>query len=264
MIGGGGISGIAWALGVLVGLKPACPPSWQCIVGTSAGATVGAQLATGQLLDAFEAQFRTSAERAVDVDMTAYLDHISRLVDGTEHATAARARIGLFAIESSTVAPQARRAIVASRLGSCTWPEDDRLLLTTVDADTGELVILRANSGVELIDAVTASCAVPGIWPVVRAGGRRLMDGGMRSLCNADLGPPGGARLVLVPSSLNDRARRRLARELSSFDARVIEMDSPSLRAVGTNPFDPDRRAAAAEEGRRQGVAARREVAALV
>jgi predicted acylesterase/phospholipase RssA len=37
--------------------------------------------------------------------------------------------------------------------------------------------IMDRMSGVSLVDAVAASCAVPGIWPPVTIAGRRYMDG---------------------------------------------------------------------------------------
>jgi NTE family protein len=37
------------------------------------------------------------------------------------------------------------------------------------------------------VDAVGASCAVPGVWSLVTLGERRFMDGGMRTIANADL-----------------------------------------------------------------------------
>jgi predicted acylesterase/phospholipase RssA len=45
----------------------------------------------------------------------------------------------------------------------------------------------RSGRGVGLVDAVGASCAVPRVWPPVTIGERRFMDGGMRTVANADL-----------------------------------------------------------------------------
>jgi NTE family protein len=266
VIGGGGLGGIAWALGVLTGLGAACPrpDRWACVVGTSAGATVGAQFVANRLESAFAAQFEPSCELAVDVDLDAYIDRIGELIDGAETAQAARSRIGRLALGSSTPPADLRRAAVAERLRDVDWPDRDQLLVTAIDADIGELVVLRRSTGVDVVDAVTASCAVPGVWPVVELAGRRLMDGGMRSTCNADLGDAHGPRLVLVPSLLNERGRRRLERELSTTDAHVISIDSAALVAIGANPFDPECRAAAAEAGRRQGIAEREPVGSLL
>jgi predicted acylesterase/phospholipase RssA len=44
----------------------------------------------------------------------------------------------------------------------------------------GADVALDRTAGVPLVEAVAASCAVPGIWPPVTTGGRRFIDGGTR------------------------------------------------------------------------------------
>jgi predicted acylesterase/phospholipase RssA len=54
-------------------------------------------------------------------------------------------------------------------------------------------------SGVALVDAVAASCAVPGIWPPVTIAERRYMDGGVRSTTNADLARGSDRILILNP-----------------------------------------------------------------
>lgn len=263
VIGGGGLGGIAWALGLLVGLGAALPPptGWRHVIGTSAGATVGALLMAGRLRQAVDAQHRPSIEIPVEVDLADYQEHIARLVEGAENASAARARIGRFALASRTIEPERRRAVIAARLDGVDWPLHDRLTITAVDAVTGHLVELHRDSGATLVEAVTASCAVPGVWPVETIGGRPLMDGGMRSTCNADLGPSSCPRLVLVPSRLDERMQRRLDRELTGTESMVITLDEASTEAIGANPFDPARRPWAAEAGRRQAVSLRREVA---
>ena len=76
--------------------------------------------------------------------------------------------------------------MIAARLPTAAWPAR-RLLVTAVDAASGEFVVFDAGSGVSLVDAVGASCAVPGVWPPVTVGGRRFVDGGVRSPVNADL-----------------------------------------------------------------------------
>ena len=74
-----------------------------------------------------------------------------------------------------------------------------RLLITAVDAVTGEFTAFNAASGVSLVDAVGASCAVPGVWPPVTMAGRRWIDGGIRSPANADLAAECERIVVLAP-----------------------------------------------------------------
>ena len=88
--------------------------------------------------------------------------------------------------------------MIAGRLPDHSWP-DRALAVVAVDAHSGEPRVFDRDSGVDLIDAVAASCAVPGIWPPVTIGGRRYIDGGVRSAVNADLAAGYGRVLILVP-----------------------------------------------------------------
>ncbi|MDQ2815439.1 MAG: patatin-like phospholipase family protein, partial [Actinomycetota bacterium] len=144
-------------------------------------------------------------------------------------------------------------------LPSRQWPAR-RILLVAVDAETGETRVFDRQSGVELIDAVAASCAVPGVWPPVTIGGRRYVDGGVRSSDNADLAA-GCARIVVLsplgydspfpsPMPLRDVVGR-LRSEGSAVT--VITPDEASVTAVGINPLDPATRLPAAQAGRTQG-----------
>ena len=69
--------------------------------------------------------------------------------------------------------------------------------MTAVDARTGQFVVFDAAGEAGLVDAVGASCAVPGVWPPVTIGNRRFVDGGVRSVANADLAA-GYQRVVIV------------------------------------------------------------------
>ncbi|MEK8142221.1 patatin-like phospholipase family protein [Streptomyces sp. M10(2022)] len=66
--------------------------------------------------------------------------------------------------------------MIADRLPSAEWPER-ALLVTAVDAATGALHTFDRAGTVRLADAVTASCAVPAVWPAVSAGGGTWIDG---------------------------------------------------------------------------------------
>ena len=116
------------------------------------------------------------------------------------------------------------------------------------------------HSGTALVDAVAASCAVPGIWPPVSIGGRRYVDGGVRSSDNADLATGYAEVVVLSPLGLNPAfpsrmplqdAVDRLRAEASAVT--VITPDAASAAAMGVNPLDPATRAPAAQAGRAQG-----------
>jgi NTE family protein len=268
VLAGGGVAGIAWELGLIDGLRASGVSigDVDLIVGTSAGATVGAQLATGCLDQAVAAQREPgTTEIAVDVDIESFRVKMADLVAGAADATEACARIGRMALEAETVPEDVRRAVIAARLPVHEWP-DEPLRLTAVEATTGALVAFDRHSGVPLVDAVAASCAVPGIWPPVTIHGDRYVDGGARSLTNADLAVGAGLVIVLVPMALVEPAQSQLDQELAALgpdvEPLVIAADAASLAAIGPNPLDPARRRPALEAGRAQATDAAARLAA--
>jgi NTE family protein len=152
------------------------------------------------------------------------------------------------------------RATVAARLPSQSWPER-RLVITAVDARTGEPVLFDRHSGVDLVDAVAASCAGGGLS--YRIGDRRYIDGGYRANAeNADLAA--GHERVLVLSPLGGRTLHppdwgtQLAAQVDELRARgswveTIVPDSCSEHLFGANAMDPSLRPAAARAGDEQG-----------
>lgn len=148
------------------------------------------------------------------------------------------------------------RVIIESRLPTRTWPDRPRLRLTAVDADSGQLEVFDADSGVDLVDAVAASCAVPFVWPPVPIGGRRFLDGGVRSPTNADLAAGAERIVVLAPMVMAMRRASRPDAQLAGLGPRTRHvLVTPSARArrdMGRNPLDPAFRAAAASAGRAQ------------
>jgi NTE family protein len=167
----------------------------------------------------------------------------------------ARSRIGRAAMRARTMPEATRRGVIASRLPSTTWPDGD-LRITTVDAETGEFVVLDRNSGVELVDAVGASCAVPLVYPPVTIRGRRYIDGGMRSASNADLAAGCDPVVALTPVSLalqrGQRAENQIASLGASTRSLVVSPDRQARKAMGTQSLDPAYRAASARAGRAQ------------
>jgi NTE family protein len=174
-----------------------------------------------------------------------------------------RQRIGAVALAADTVAAPVRRDVIAQRLPSHVWP--DRVLrITAIDIATGELVVLDRGSGVDLVDAVAASCAVPGAWPPVTIGDRRYMDGGIGSTINLDVADDCAVAVVLVPAgeSAPSAFGAGPAMEINGFRGAALGVfaDEESLAAYGSNALDPRCRLPSAHAGRAQG---RREAAAV-
>ncbi|PPG50995.1 hypothetical protein C5C24_08405 [Rathayibacter sp. AY2B3] len=277
VLAGGGLAGIAWELGVLRGLADASPEAARLLldasttfIGTSAGSAVAAQLSTGTGLDeSYEAQLQEeSAEIGADVDGERLQALFAAAVEGATSPQDARRRIGTLALEAETLPEDTRRAVISARVGDADWPEQ-RLLITAVDTATGELRVFDRESGVGLVDAISASCAVPGVWPPVSIDGVRYMDGGVRSGSNADFAA--GADWVLIVTPLpgvgTPGAGLVPTGELDALaDSRVevLYADEESVRAFGPNSLDPAVRAASARAGRAQGARLASRIAALV
>jgi NTE family protein len=267
VLGGGGVTGIAWEFGVLTGLreKGLDLTGADVVIGTSAGSAVGAQITGGadvaELCAREIASGRPGRHRAEapGVDLAPLMSALAAAASGVTSAGELRARIGRLALDADTVPEAERLEIIGSRLPSHAWPERP-LLVTGVDAETGEPVVWNRESGVPLVSAVAASCAVPVVWPPVTIDGRRYMDGGVRSGTNADLAV--GAESVVVLAPMADMAAfggAGLEAELAALGegvrTAVVHPDAAALEAIGPNVLDPGRRAAAAEAGRVQGAA---------
>lgn len=268
VLGGGGVTGVAWELGLLAGLAEAGADvsGADLVVGTSAGSVVGAQVAAG--LDLAERYGRQLLGSGNELPARVGIGLLATwLWANIRHRDrqAARARIGRQALQARTVPEAERREVIASRLGVADWPERE-LRITAVDAESGEFVVFDRNSGVGLVDAVGASCAVPGVWPPVTINGRRYIDGGMRTPTNADVAAGAGQIVVIAPISRgfgpSSSPVRQVAR-LAGTRAVVITPDRAARQAIGRNVLDPSRRAYAATAGHDQAATVADAVAAV-
>lgn len=258
VLGGGGVTGIAWEIGVLAGLAASGIDLTMAnaVIGTSAGAVVGVAVACGYDLELLAAA--QSQPQSDEIAVAASPDTITAWFNafGAGDATSVGVAFGEIAkANPEPVSIQARRRVVKGRLVTTEWPPT--LRVTAVDADTGVLHIFDHTSGVALIDAVAASGAVPGVWPLVRIDGRSWIDGGMVSSANARLADGYQRVIVLAPMPSGYGSIPGVQDDVAAMraDARVwlLSPDEESVRAIGPNPYDPDRRGAAAVAGRRQG-----------
>jgi NTE family protein len=265
VLGGGGVAGIAWMTGLLTGLADASQDvtGADVIIGTSAGATVAAQVGSGLPLGALFARQVNPALQAREIAAELDLDKVAadwaEFMAGATSPQDALRRVGAYALAADTVPEAERRAVIESRLPSHQWPTR-LIVLVAVETQTGAAVEFDGRSGVGLVDAVAASCAVPGVWPPVTIDGRRYIDGGVRSSDNADLAA-GSERIVVIsplgfdspiqsPAPLRDVIAGLRA---GGAEVTVLVPDQASIDAVGGNPLDPGTRAPAAEAGHAQG-----------
>lgn len=276
VLGGGGSTGNAWLIGVIAGLFDAGldVTTADLTIGTSAGSTAAAQIAGASPVELLAAILATAPQqRPVPVEpgrrpdpsrpVTDPLDRMRAIIASAEDAADMRRKIGAEALSTDAASDgtwQAQwRTIVAARLPSQLWPERP-LLITAVDAETGEAVVFDRHSGVDLADAVAASCAI--VLPY-RIGKGSYIDGGFRSNAdNADLAAGYGRVLVLSPfggrSLQPPEWGNHLATQIDELRAggskvETIFPDGDGEQMVGLNAMDPSRRLPAARAGYDQG-----------
>ena len=266
VLGGGGSAGNAWLIGVIAGLFDAGLDVTQAdlIVGTSAGSTAAAQITSATPTELLAAILAAAPQPRVPIGPVAdHMERTGRIIGAAKDAADMRRRMGAAALEmdaASDGSGQSRwRATVAARLPSQHWPQRT-VLITAVDASTGEPVVFDRHSGVDLVDAVAASCASGFAYSI---GGSRYIDGGYRSNAeNADLAA--GYERVLVLSPFGGRSRTpvdwgmHLVAQVDELRARgsqveTIFPDSDSRTAFGSNVMDLSTRPPAARAGYDQG-----------
>ena len=269
VLGSGGITGAAWEVGLVAGLAAhgLDLTSADMILGSSAGSLAGAQLTSGTSLAGLYAAQCAPPEVAVSATMgRALMLRYGLAVFTPGTAARARKRLGRVARRSPPLAEAERRAVIGAWLPSHEWPAQ-RLLIAAVDADTGECATFDSASGVSLIEAVSASCAVPGVWPPVQINGRRWMDGGMRSAANADLAAGFDRVVVLAPLWRGMRVMPPALRQCQQLAAAgsavvLVTPNAESLAAMG-NVLDSAGRGPAARAGHAQAGAVLSDVAAV-
>ncbi|QFU90504.1 patatin-like phospholipase family protein [Amycolatopsis sp. YIM 10] len=256
VLGGGGITGIAWEWGMLTGLAEAGVDltGADLVIGTSAGSVVGAQVASGvEPAVRYQAQLEPpDGELAATLGRGLMLRFALALL-GPPSGERFRARVGRIALRARTEAAEADRiAVIESRLPVRDWPER-RLLITAVDAVSGRFRAFDRHDGVPLVHAVAASCAVPGVWPPVTIDGRRYIDGGVRSGSNADLAAGADRVVVLAPLPRGIGPMTPVGKQVEVLRERseveLVSPDRAALEAFGRNVLDPAARAAAARAG---------------
>ncbi|MFD8009461.1 patatin-like phospholipase family protein [Streptomyces sp. NPDC058955] len=307
VLGAGGLVGAAWEVGILHGLAEAGVDltGADLVVGSSAGAVVGALLTSGTttLAELYERQLDGSdTEPAVRFGAGTLLRYTLAVLTSRTPEAYGR-KLGRLALRARTVDEATRRATVAKRLGDVTeWPAGGRLRITAVDAESGALGVFdgradgRADwnggnggnggtdgnggnggnggpggadqAGVGLVDAVTASCAIPGAWPPATLAARRWIDGGIHSTANAHLAAGWERVVVVAPNAMGNKAVHAPARQAGELIAagarvKVITPGADAKAVIGARALDPAQRGAAARAGRAQAAAHARSVAAV-
>jgi NTE family protein len=273
--GGGGVWGVAWMTGIAIGLAEAGLDLREAdsFIGTSAGSIIGTQLASD--LDPQHLFARQTEPTKQPHELSPDLSGMAGMMETMQRSFASpRERLRAWcdvAVRAQTVSPAERRASIAARLGlpSEVWPARP-LAISAVDVVSLDLVVFDTQSGISVIDAVAASCAVPGVWPPAPINGRRYIDGGVwGSTENLQLAHGSSQVLILSPLGAMSASPMGVAERLSAdidqmraLGAQVVMIaaDNASRESMALGLLDPASRRPPAEADRRQAV---RETATL-
>jgi NTE family protein len=272
VLGGGGVRGASWMMGALHGLATETgwdPATADLLVGTSAGAVVGAlTLAGARPWDAL-APDRVDLVRALLDAADFRLEPTLRslwpgspplvgraLRSGPAHAMKAVAG----ALPEGLVSTGPIERLVRERTAG--WPDGDRLWIVATDFETGERVAFGRGGSPkpDLATAVAASCAIPGFYRPVRAAGRRYVDGGVHTGANLDLVAGEELDLVICLNPLSSRPgappgiswpvrtllHQQLVPQMRAVERSgallvVLEPDGRSIDLIGLNPMSRHR-----------------------
>lgn len=265
--------GGAWLVGALAALAESTdwdPYSADYIVGTSAGAMIGALVAAGvppwfmvahSAGEVFEGLVDSSGRPVAEAHRTAGavfrpggpwfpVPGSPRLawqalrggMPGLRGRLAALAPAGIISTEP--LKETVRRAVPQG------WAEHRNLWIVACDYETGERVVFGRPGAprAALADAVAASCAIPGFYQPVRIRGRRYVDGGVTSLASLDLFEELDLDLVVCANPLSMRSapagrwpHQRLLASLRRSAARELDASAARLRRRGTRVviFEP-------------------------
>jgi NTE family protein len=284
VLGGGGATGLAYHAGALTALE--LDLGWDVrsadvLVGTSAGAIVAVLLRAGVPPSDLAARsvgiepMTTPAAMTVGLvappDLPAFslrsLARPPRLPSLGLMAAVAR-RPWLFDPVSTAMALMADgmvdlqdEALGLVRGIGRDWPTRATWICAVRQHDLRRVVFGRSAALPRPVDAVAASCAVPGYFSPVQIDGRRFVDGGVRSPTNADVLHREELDLVVVVSPMSSRApglagvhaaaRRysaaKLGREVAALERSgiptvVLEPGADVARLWGLDLMDSSRR----------------------
>ena len=278
LLGGGGSVGIAWENGVLAGLADAigfAPGGARVIVGTSAGASVGADMALGKdPHDALRIDSDPDNPRSrlpvPDLTKGAFADIVALMLSPDARKPETVARIAEIAQKAESVLSEDEYvAMFEKMMGTNEWPAVDFRPTTTTCA-TGRPHHWRASDGIPLARAVASSCAIPGYFPLVSHAGGFYMDGTRGRHYHFDIVGDLAldAALFIGPRLAIPRVTEMLVEDMAAIQASGVRvhsiLGSDRLSALGPNLMDYNKRPEAFEAGKADGAEHAEAVARLL
>lgn len=245
VLGGGGNPALAFHVGALKALQDETGlgvPDADLVIGTSAGAIVGARLASGHSVDDLTRR-APSAGPAKPMLVPRWDSRVGLVRSAVGAGLAAARNVSRLPIPNGLLAPVER--VFPPGLYSVgdwessglaeAWPEQ-HLWLVTIDTVTNRRVVLRhlddGRPEAPLVQAVSASCAVPGVFAPERIGRHLLVDGGMHSPTNVDLAARARSQVVIALAPLAYDPSLPISRRLAVPRAALNAQTRREMRAV--------------------------------
>lgn len=261
MLSGGGFSGEAWMLNYIKALVGVGVDLAQCdlVIGTSAGARVATHVGPGSSPDHRELYPTADDEPDTSANAARYATIRDRYIQSGKLTPS---RLTQMIVEMDSIAPQLqseieRKRSIQSRLGAETWPTKHKLLIVATRVTTGEREVFQRRSRTRLLDAITASGALPGVFPLSTIGGARYADGGLLSPFNMDLAIGADLVLLVSPLPLDGEWKEQYEREVARLSDSVfvpLVADEESLVAIGPVRTAPPSGPTIAQAAERQAI----------
>lgn len=273
LLGGGGLVGIAWENGVLAGLVDAIgfePAKSAVIVGTSAGASVGADMALGKDPHDALAMDRegTNPRRNLpppDLENGPFAEIVKLMLSGMHRPENVKRIAELATTAETALSEDEFVAMFQKTVGTDDWPDVD-FRPTTMRCSDGGSKFWTSGDGIPLARAVASSCAIPGYFPAVSHGGDHYVDGSRgREYHTKIVGGLGlDAALFIGPKVAVPGVSEMLLADMEALAATGVRvhtiLGSARLDALGPNLMEYSARPAAFEaglaDGREHGAAA--------
>ena len=271
VLGGGGITGIAWESGVLAALIENGMNISQIgkIFGTSAGAFVGAVLSNNQDMKAYYHYLNENKDPNEQTKLKKEVYEMWRqayIQGGNNQESIGRLLGEMIDQVQPVISMKERKKAIAKRLNGSKWTS--QLVITAINARTGQLETINQQIGMDLIDSVAASEAVPGLWPHVTMNGKEYIDGGMVSSTNACLAKDFKQILIIAPLT------QKIGKLPNVFDDEItlsntsdvytITPDEFSKSIIGDNIYDASVIIEVGNAGYEQGKRLAKEIKALM
>ncbi|MGW4246429.1 patatin-like phospholipase family protein [Nocardia sp. NPDC004722] len=253
VLGGGGAVGLSWMAGMVLGLRDGGiePDLAERIVGTSAGAVVGAAMTAGMDLNLLLPSLDDREARPIEFDPDRFGEIFGLLAMPGVTPDEARRRAGERALEFDLGDPAVHVERIGGLIGNAAWPQRD-LRVTAISSATGGLQVWTPDGKATLVEAVASSTSVPGVFPPIPIAGDHYFDGGMRSPINADLAA-GAERILVVEPLAHLFPHSPSDRELGGAATRFLIPDAAAIEIFGLDMFNMAALAPAHDAGLRQG-----------